>query len=52
MDKTKGEQDRGWEVGMGGEGWSGGGKWTQLYLNSNKKNQNIYSLVDDDFMAM
>ena len=32
-DKTKGGWDRGWEVGMAGVG----GKWRQLYLNSNKK---------------
>ena len=26
MDKTKGRQDQGWEVGMAGGGESGGGK--------------------------
>ena len=35
MDKAKGGQDRGWEVGMAGVG----GKWRQLYLNNKKKKE-------------
>ena len=34
MDKTKGDSDQGWEVGMASMG-----KWRQLYLNNNKKNK-------------
>ena len=37
MDKTKGGQDEGWEVGMTGVGRVVGGKWRQLFLNNSKK---------------
>ena len=37
MDKTKGEQDQGWEVGMAGVGRGMGGEWRHLYLTNNKK---------------
>ena len=37
MDKAKGGQDRGWEVGMGLMEGSGEGKWRQLHWNGNKK---------------
>ena len=38
MDKAKGDQDQGQEVGMAGVGGShGGGEWRQLYLNNNEK---------------
>ena len=37
MNKTKGGQDKGWEVGMAGVGGGEGGEWRQPYLNKNKK---------------
>ena len=42
MSKT----DREWEVGMGGEVRSGGGKWRQLYLNNNKKRENFFKKIN------
>ena len=38
MDKAKGGWDRGWDVERDGEGVLVGGKWRQLYLNNNNKN--------------
>ena len=37
MDKTKGRQDQGWEVGMSGVGERGGGKMETTVLKKNKK---------------
>ena len=38
MDKARGGQDHGWEVGIAGVRKSGGGgKWRQLYMHNNKK---------------
>ena len=39
MDKTKEGWDQGWEVEMTGEGGVVRGKWRQLYLNNNKKEE-------------
>ena len=36
VDKTKGGQDQGWEVGMAGVGEVVGGKWRRLNLNNKK----------------
>ena len=46
MDKAKGGQDRGQEVGMAGVGGNGGGKWRQLCLNNNKKNKKIRKSIN------
>ena len=45
MDKIKGMQDRGWKVGMGGQGEVVGGKWRQLYLNNNFKKKKFSFLT-------
>ena len=38
MDKTKGEQDQGWEVGMADVGRSGGGEMETTVLEQQQKN--------------
>ena len=54
MDKTKGGQDQGWEMGMAEVGWSGGGKmeatvFEQQLKKAKKKVQNTFKTTDEIF---
>ena len=51
MDKTKGGQDRGWEVGMAGVWGSGGRKMETTVLEQQEKS-NFFSNIQNEHVLL